>query len=85
MPLDSEECLLDSIQVSVTEELPDGTRMVTTFNTLEEIPEHLAAAFGMTETRAANGLKLRELVQQIVEQAQIAGSDEADDPAALPG
>ena len=37
---------IESITVTIFEEHPDGTRVVHTFHSLEEIPEHLAPAFG---------------------------------------
>jgi hypothetical protein len=42
---------IESIAVTVIEELPDGTRVVSVFKSLEEVPEHLHPAFGLPGTR----------------------------------
>ncbi|HYF36023.1 MAG TPA: hypothetical protein VD994_12085 [Prosthecobacter sp.] len=61
---------VEAIQVCITEELADGTRVVSTFNSLEEIPEQLAAAFGASQTREGNGLDLVYLVRKALEEAR---------------
>jgi hypothetical protein len=69
---------LESIEVTIVEETPDGKRYVTIYCSISDIPEFVPASVGSEESRLANAVDLRELIRLSVAATKGSGCGEGE-------